>query len=96
MTRIREDISTRMPHPDETQLLHLRPGVPVIYVWHTSIDEDGQPYGADPVRDGGDITGLLYGVTVEGGARPWLVSPCWRGSGAEHSWIKLADLASPP
>jgi GntR family transcriptional regulator len=65
MTRIREDISTRMPHPDETRLLHLRPGVPVIDVWHTSIDQDGQPYELTRFVMRGDMTGLLYDVPVE-------------------------------
>lgn len=30
MTRLREEVSTRMPRPDETRLL--RPGVPVLDV----------------------------------------------------------------
>jgi GntR family transcriptional regulator len=30
MTRIREEVSTRMPRPDEIAALHLRPGVPVL------------------------------------------------------------------
>jgi hypothetical protein len=29
MTRLREEVSTRMPKPEETRLLRLRPGVPV-------------------------------------------------------------------
>ncbi len=32
MTRLREDVSTRMPRPEETRLLRLRPGVPVLDV----------------------------------------------------------------
>ena len=40
MTRLREEVSARMPRPDETKALHLRPGVPVLDVWHTSIDQD--------------------------------------------------------
>ena len=44
MARIREEVSARMPRPEETRLLHLRPGVPVLDVWHTSIDQDSQPY----------------------------------------------------
>jgi hypothetical protein len=30
-----------MPRPEETLQLYLRPGVPVLDVWHTSIDQDG-------------------------------------------------------
>jgi GntR family transcriptional regulator len=65
MTRIREEVSTRMPRPDETVALHLRPGVPVLDVWHTSIDQDGQPYELTRFVMRGDMTGLLYDVPVE-------------------------------
>jgi GntR family transcriptional regulator len=65
MTRIREEVSTRMPHPDETAALHLRPGVPVLDVWHTSIDQDGEPYELTRFVMRGDMTGLLYDVPVE-------------------------------
>ena len=46
MTRLREEVSTRMPRPEEVRLLRLRPGVPVPDVWHPSpsVDQDGQPY----------------------------------------------------
>jgi GntR family transcriptional regulator len=62
MTRLREEVSTRMPRPDETRLLRLRPGVPVLDVWHTSIDQDGQPYELTRFVMRGDLTGLLYDV----------------------------------
>jgi GntR family transcriptional regulator len=65
MTRLREEVSTRMPRPEETRLLHLRPGVPVLDVWHTSIDQDGQPYELTRFVMRGDMTGLLYDVPVE-------------------------------
>ena len=65
MARIREEVSTRMPRPDETRLLHLRPGVPVLDVWHTSVDQDGQPYELTRFVMRGDMTGLLYDVPVE-------------------------------
>jgi len=65
MTRIREEVSTRMPRPDETAALELRPGVPVLDVWHTSIDQDGQPYELTRFVMRGDMTGLLYDVPVE-------------------------------
>ena len=65
MTRIREEVSTRMPRPDETRFLHLRPGVPVLDVWHTSIDQDGEPYELTRFVMRGDMTGLLYDVPVE-------------------------------
>jgi GntR family transcriptional regulator len=65
MTRIHEEISARMPHPDESRLLRLRPGVPVIDVWHTSIDQDGEPYELTRFVMRGDMTGLVYDVPVE-------------------------------
>jgi GntR family transcriptional regulator len=65
MTRLREEVSTRMPRPEETRLLRLRPGVPVLDVWHTSIDQDGQPYELTRFVMRGDMTGLLYDVPVE-------------------------------
>ena len=65
MTRIREEVSTRMPRPGESRLLHLRPGVPVLDVWHTSIDQDGEPYELTRFVMRGDLTGLLYDVPVE-------------------------------
>lgn len=65
MTRLREEVSTRMPRPEETRLLHLRPGVPVLDVWHTSIDEKGEPYELTRFVMRGDMTGLLYDVPVE-------------------------------
>jgi len=65
MTRIREEVSTRMPRPDETAALQLRPGVPVLDVWHTSIDQDFEPYELTRFVMRGDMTGLLYDVPVE-------------------------------
>ena len=65
MARIREEVSARMPRPKETRLLNLRPGVPVLDVWHTSIDQDSQPYELTRFVMRGDMTGLLYDVPVE-------------------------------
>ncbi len=65
MTRIREEVSTRMPRPEESRLLRLRPGVPVLDVWHTSIDQDGEPYELTRFVMRGDMTGLLYDAPVE-------------------------------
>ncbi len=65
MTRIREEVSTRMPRPEEKAALELRPGVPVLDVWHTSIDQDGEPYELTRFVMRGDMTGLLYDVPVE-------------------------------
>jgi len=64
MTRIREEVSTRMPRPEETRLLRLRPGVPVLDVCHTGTGQDGQPYELTRFVMRGDMTGLLYDVPV--------------------------------
>jgi GntR family transcriptional regulator len=65
MTRIRQEVSMRMPKPEETRLLHPRPGVPVLDIWHTSIDKKGEPYELTRFVMRGDMTGLLYDVPVE-------------------------------
>jgi GntR family transcriptional regulator len=65
ITRLREEVSTRMPRPEETRLLRLRPGVPVLDVWHITLDQDGQPYELTRFVKRGDMTGLLYDVPVE-------------------------------
>ena len=65
MTRMREEVSMRMPRPEESRQLRLRPGVPVLDVWHTSLDQDGQPYELTRFVMRGDMTGLLYDVPVE-------------------------------
>lgn len=65
MTRIREEISARMPHPDEARRLHLPGGVPVLDVWHTSLDQDGRPYELTRFVMRADMTGLLYDTPVE-------------------------------
>jgi GntR family transcriptional regulator len=65
MTRIREEVSARMPKPDERRYLKLGGGVPVLDVWHTSIDQDGEPYELTRFVMRGDMTGLLYDAPVE-------------------------------
>jgi GntR family transcriptional regulator len=44
ITRIREEVSARMPSPDELTGLALPPGVPVIEVLHTSFDAAQRPF----------------------------------------------------
>lgn len=65
MTRIREEVSARMPRPDETRRLGLHQGVPVIDVLHTSIDQDAEPYELTRFVMRADMTGLLYDTPVE-------------------------------
>ncbi len=65
MTRLREEVSARMPTADEVELLHLSPGVPVLDVLHTSLDQDGHPYELTRFVMRTDLTGLLYDAPVE-------------------------------
>jgi GntR family transcriptional regulator len=65
MTRIREEVNARMPRPDERRDLRLPPGVPILDVLHTSLDQDGQPYELTRFVMRADLTGLLYDVPVE-------------------------------
>lgn len=65
MTRIMGEVSTRMPRPDETRSLRRRPGVPVLDVWHISIDQDGEPYEPTRCVMRGDMTGRHHDVPVE-------------------------------
>jgi len=50
---------------DESRYLHLWLGVPVLDVWHTSVDQDGEPFELTRFVMRGDMTGLLYDVPVE-------------------------------
>lgn len=43
LTRMREDVSARMPSPEEAQRLAMGPGVPVIELLHTTLDQHGEP-----------------------------------------------------
>jgi GntR family transcriptional regulator len=65
MTRLREEVSARMPTTDEARHLRLSPGVPVLDVLHTSIDQDGDPYEQTRFVMRADMTGLLYDTPVE-------------------------------
>lgn len=65
MTRLDDEISARMPTPDERDRLRLPPGVPVIDVLHTSIDQDGEAYELTRFVLRADLSGLRYNVPVE-------------------------------
>ena len=54
-----------MPHPDERRDLRLPPGVPVLDVFHTSLDRQGQPYELTRFVMRAGLTGLVYDVPVE-------------------------------
>jgi len=65
MARIQEDISARMPTPDERERLALSPGVPVLDVLHTSVDQDGEAYELTRFVLRADLSGLHYDAPVE-------------------------------
>ncbi|WP_406341430.1 GntR family transcriptional regulator [Streptomyces sp. NBC_00648] len=65
MTRIDDQISARMPTPEEVRHLQLPEGVPVIEVLHTSLDQDGEPYESTLFVMRADMNGLSYNVPVE-------------------------------
>jgi GntR family transcriptional regulator len=65
MTRQRESVSARMPKEEEVQYLQLPPGVPVMDLLHTSIDQNGDPYELTRFIMRTDLTGLVYDMPVE-------------------------------
>lgn len=65
MTRVRDEISARMPTPEEAATLRLLPGVPVLEVLHTSLDQELRPFEVSRYVHRADQTGLLYELPVE-------------------------------
>lgn len=65
MTRVRDEITARMPTPAEAAVLDLLPGVPVLEVLHTSLDQEGKPFEVSRYVHRADRTGLLYELPVE-------------------------------
>jgi GntR family transcriptional regulator len=65
MKRVREEVIARMPGPDEASFLQLLPGIPVLDVLHTSIDQDNEPFEVTRYVHRSDQTGLLYEFPVD-------------------------------
>jgi GntR family transcriptional regulator len=65
MARIDDEITARMPTPEEIQYLQLPRGVPVLDVTHTSVDQDGEPYEVTRFVMRADMNGLHYNAPVE-------------------------------
>ena len=65
ITRIREEISARMPTPEEMTGLGMPPGVPVIEVLHTGYDANRKPFEVTRFVMRGDLNGLDYDMPVE-------------------------------
>jgi GntR family transcriptional regulator len=62
---IREEISARMPTPDEAGALKMPPGVPVIEVLHTSMDDWKRPFEVTQLIMRADRLTLDYEMPVE-------------------------------
>jgi GntR family transcriptional regulator len=61
----REEITSRMPSPEEVRILSIPAGVPVIEVLHTGIDQDGQPFEVTRFIMRADSAALDYLLSVE-------------------------------
>jgi GntR family transcriptional regulator len=62
MVRVR--FPSPAPHPSRKHL-KLPPGVPVLDVLHTSLDQDGMPYELTRFVMRADLSGLRYDAPVE-------------------------------
>ncbi|MGY3517179.1 GntR family transcriptional regulator [Micromonospora sp. PTRAS2] len=65
IARIREEVSSRMPTPEESRGLAMPPGVPVIEVLHTSIDGKGRAFEVTRFVLRADVNGLDYEMPVD-------------------------------
>jgi GntR family transcriptional regulator len=59
-----DEISGRMPTPDEVRQLRLPPGVPVFRILRTVYDSDGQPVEVQDSLAAGDRHGFCYEVDM--------------------------------
>lgn len=65
IVRVREEVTARMPTPEETHGLAIPDGVPVLDVLHTGIDAEGQPFEVTKFIMRADLNGLDYRMPVE-------------------------------
>jgi len=65
VVRIREQVSTRLPTPDESASLKIPPGVPVLDIMHTSYDDHDRPFEVTLFTIRVDLTVLDYEMTVD-------------------------------
>ncbi|BCJ28289.1 GntR family transcriptional regulator [Actinocatenispora sera] len=65
LTRIREEISARMPTPEEVAGLVIPDGVPVLEVLHTGIDDNGDPFEVTRFVMRADFNALDYNMPIE-------------------------------
>ncbi len=65
ITQAREEITARMPTPGEVKTLAIPPGVPVIEVLRTGIDQDGRPFETTRFVMRADSTALDYLLPIQ-------------------------------
>ncbi|MFD4323585.1 GntR family transcriptional regulator [Nocardioides sp. NPDC058538] len=65
ITYTREEVTARMPSPEEASGLQLPDGVPVLVVLHTGLDQDHQPFEVTEFVMRADYTGLDYTMKVD-------------------------------
>jgi len=65
LARIREEVSARMPTPEETHGLRIPDGVPVLDVLHTGIDQNGHAFEVTQFVMRADSNGLDYSMPIE-------------------------------
>ena len=63
--RVREEVTARMPTPDETRGLAIPDGVPVLDVLHTGIDAEGRAFEVTNFIMRADLNALDYRMPVE-------------------------------
>ncbi len=65
ITHTREEITARMPTPQESQSLAIPDGVPVIDLIHTGLTEGGRPFEVTHFILRADLNGLDYTMPVD-------------------------------
>lgn len=65
ITKAREEVTARMPRPQETRTLTIPVGVPVLEVLHTGINQDGRPFEVTRFVMRADLNGLDYHLTID-------------------------------
>lgn len=65
ITYTREEVTARMPTPDEARGLMLPDGVPVLIVLHTGLDQSREPFEVTEFIMRADYTGLDYTIPVD-------------------------------
>jgi GntR family transcriptional regulator len=65
ITHTREEVTARMPTPEEADGLRIPDGVPVLEVLHTGIDQGGRPFEVTRFVMRADYTGLDYRMPVD-------------------------------